>query len=119
MGSVINIFKCSIWPIQDDYIAEALNIDSKDKPEKFWSYIKANMKRQDQTGIPPLKSDAGHKVDSLGKAETLDTQFQKVFTQEDVSSIHNKCLPSTTSIEQIVRNLGSYDGNYNENVTLK
>ena len=76
MGSVINIFKWSIWPIQDDYIAEAL----KDKPEKFWSYIKANIKRQDQTGIPPLKSDAGHKVDSLGKAETLDTQFKSIYT---------------------------------------
>jgi len=105
VGSVINIFKCSIWPIQDDYIAESLNIDPKDNPEKFWSYIKAK---------------AGLKaVDSLGKAETLNAQFQKVFTQEDVSSIPNKCLPSTSSIEQIVENLGSYDGNCNENVALK
>ena len=69
MGSVINIFKCSIWPIQDYYIAESLNNDPKNKPEKFWPYIKA--KRQDQIGIPPLKSDAGLKVDSLGKAELL------------------------------------------------
>lgn len=75
MGSVINIFKCSIWPIQDDYKAESQNIDPKDKPEKFWSYIKAKIKRQDQIGIPPLKSDAGLKVNSLGKAEILDTQF--------------------------------------------
>ena len=75
MGSVINIFKWSIWPIQDDYLAESLNIDPKDKPEKFWSYIKA--KRQDQIGIPPLKSDADLKVDSLGKAELLMLNFKK------------------------------------------
>ena len=49
-----------------------------------------------------LKTDAGLKVDSLGKAETLNAQFQKVFTQEDVSAIPHKGLPSTISMEQIV-----------------
>ena len=50
---------------QDDYIAESSNIDPKDKRKKFRSYIKA--KRQDHIGIPPLKSEAGLKIDSLGK----------------------------------------------------
>ncbi|XP_068691562.1 uncharacterized protein [Montipora foliosa] len=34
-------------------------------------------------------SDTGIKVNSLGKAETLNAQFQQVFTQEDLSSIPN------------------------------
>ena len=90
--------KVKLRKAQDDYLAESLNIDPKDKPKKIWSYIKA--KRQDQIGIPPLKSDVGLKVDSRGKAETLNAQFQKVFTQEDVSSIPNKGLPSIISISR-------------------
>ncbi|KXJ28647.1 RNA-directed DNA polymerase from mobile element jockey [Exaiptasia diaphana] len=85
---------------QEDYIAESLNIDPKDKPKRFWSYIKA--KKQDQIGIPPLKSDSGLKVDSLAKAETLNAQFQKVFTQEDVSSIPNKGPSNISAMGQII-----------------
>ena len=29
-------------------------------------------------------SDKGLKFDTIGKAETLDAQFQKVFTEEDI-----------------------------------
>ena len=63
--------------VQDDFIAATLDIESNDKPKKFCSFIIA--KRQDQIGIPPLKSDTGIKVDSRGKAETLNAQFQQVF----------------------------------------
>ena len=85
---------------QDDFIAETLNTDLDYKPKKLWSYIKA--KRQDQIGIPPLMSDTGLKVDSIGKAETLNAQFQKGFTQEDISSIPNKGVGCTSVIDQII-----------------
>lgn len=82
---------------QDDFIAATLDIEPNDKPKTFWSYIKT--KRQDQIGIPPLMSDTGIKVDSLGKAETLNAQFQHVFTQEDVSSIPNTASCGTAGMD--------------------
>ena len=63
--------------VQDDFIAATLDIEPNDKPKKFCSFTIA--KRQDQIGIPPLMSDTGIKVDSRGKAETLNAQFQQVF----------------------------------------
>lgn len=72
-----------------------------DKPKKFWSYIKA--KRQDEISIPPLMSDKGLKFDTIGEAETLNAQFQKVFTKEDIylldliRKLHLKLLKQYTS----------------------
>lgn len=47
-------------------------------------------------------SDTGIKVDSLGKAETLNAQFQQVFTQEDVSSIPNTASCGTAGMDPII-----------------
>ena len=85
---------------EDDFIAATLDIEPNDKPKKFWSYIKA--KRQDRIGIPPLMSDTGIKVDSLGKAETLNAQFQQVFTQEDLSYIPNAASCGTAGTDPII-----------------
>lgn len=85
---------------QDDFIVATLDIEPNDKPKKFWSYIKA--KRQDQNGVPPLMSDTGIKVDSLGKADTLNAHFQQVFTQEDVPSIPNIAYCGTAGMDRII-----------------
>ena len=85
---------------EDDFIAVILDIEPNDKPKKFWSYRKA--KRQDQIGIPPLMSDTGIKGDSLGKAETLNAQFQQVFTQEDLSYIPNAASCGTAGMDPII-----------------
>ena len=42
------------------------------------------------------------KVNSLGKAETLNAQFQQVFTQEDVSSIPNIASCGTVGMDPII-----------------
>ncbi|XP_048575386.1 uncharacterized protein LOC5499458 [Nematostella vectensis] len=82
------LFKIKMKKAQDEYIADTLNSDLKEKPKKFWSYIKS--KRQDQVGVPPLKEHGIVKTDSMSKAEILSNQFQQVFTQEDVASISSK-----------------------------
>ena len=47
-------------------------------------------------------SDTGIKVDSLGKAETLNAQFQQVFTQEDLSYIPNAASCGTAGMDPII-----------------
>ena len=47
-------------------------------------------------------SDTGIKVDSLGKAETLNAKFQQVFTQEDLSSIPNAASCGTAGMDPII-----------------
>ena len=56
---------------QDHFISSTLNIDPSDKQKKFWSYIKA--KRQDQIGVPPLRTYSGIKVDFLSNTLVLDS----------------------------------------------
>lgn len=45
----------------------------------FWGYIKA--KKQDNTGVAPLKSRGNLVSDSVSKANLLIKQFQSVFTK--------------------------------------
>ncbi|XP_028403960.1 uncharacterized protein LOC114526557 [Dendronephthya gigantea] len=109
------LFQINMKKAQDEFIADTLNSDLKDKPKKFWSYIKS--KRQDQVGIPPLKENGLVKTDSASKAEILSNQFQQVFTQEDLTSIPNKGhseIPMMSSIlfnkdgvEKLLKNLDS------------
>jgi hypothetical protein len=51
----------------------------------FWRYIKS--KRQDNTGIAPIKARGKLHSENKEKAELLNKQFQSVFTHEDTSSI--------------------------------
>ena len=70
---------------QDQYIANTLDCALKEKPKKFWSYIKS--KKQDQLGIPPLNVNRKVLTDTISKAEALSNHFQQIFTSEDLSSI--------------------------------
>ena len=79
---------------------KSLYIQSALVSPKPFAYIKA--KRQDQIGIPPLMSDTGIKVDSLGKAETLNAQFQQVFTQEDVTPIPDTASCGTVGMDPVI-----------------
>ncbi|KAG1684579.1 hypothetical protein GQR58_009384 [Nymphon striatum] len=93
------LLKCRLSMAQDEYIANTLDPDLKEKPKKFWSYIKS--KRQDQIGIPPLKVGSCVKADSQGKAEILSSHFQQVFTQEDLSFMPNKDHNGITAMDPI------------------
>ena len=73
---------------QDQCITNSLDCALKEKPKKFWSYIKS--KKQDQIGIPPLNGNFRVLTDSTSKAEVLSNHFQLVFnlfTKKDLSSI--------------------------------
>ena len=53
----------------------------EDSSKSFWGFIK-NL-RQDSFGISTLKDKGDLISDNPGKAEVLNDQFKKVFTQED------------------------------------
>ena len=48
----------------------------KEKPKKFWSYIKS--KKQDQIGTPSLNGNGKVLTDSTSKAEVLSNHFQHI-----------------------------------------
>ena len=56
---------------QDHFVSSTLNIDPSDNQKEFWACIK--VKRQDQIGVPPLRTDSGLKVDSLSNTLVLDS----------------------------------------------
>ncbi|CAC5376110.1 unnamed protein product [Mytilus coruscus] len=74
------------WGYINNTIMEGLE---NNNPKPFWKYIK--LRKQDNIGISPLKSN-GHLVnDRKGKAELLIQQFKSVFTRDN-----DKTVPKTT-----------------------
>ena len=63
----------------------------------FWRYVKA--KRQDRTGIPPLKQNGSLVHDSKDKAQILVSQFESVFKKA------NNDLPPTKSCQHEIESL--------------
>ena len=65
----------------DKYVGNILqeSLESKDS-KSFCRYIKH--KRQDSTGIAPIKSNGKLVSDNFGKAELLNKQFESVFTKD-------------------------------------
>ena len=61
------MLKIKLRRAQDEYIAHTLNSDLREKPKRFWSYIKN--KRQVQIGVPPLCENGRVMPGSLSKAE--------------------------------------------------
>ena len=53
----------------------------KENPKNFWSFIKLN--RTENVGIPTLVTDKTH-ISDRDKANALNTQFQSVFTTENL-----------------------------------
>lgn len=96
------MLKTKLRKAQDEYIGNTLDCDLKEKPKKFWSYIKS--KRQDQVGVPPLFVNGSVKTDSASKAEILSTHFQQVFTQEDLLSMPHKACSEIPSMDSVVFN---------------
>ena len=69
-----------------EYINSLISVDTASsncfkQPKKFWSYIKSLKKGS--TDVSLLKTNSGTVTDNLDKAETLNTQFQSLFTNED------------------------------------
>ena len=94
------MLKTELRKAQDEYIGSTLDFDLKEKPKKFWSYIKS--KKQDQVGVPPLNVNGSVKTDSASKAEILSTHFRQIFTQEDLSSMPRKDCSDTPQMDSVV-----------------
>ena len=58
---------------QDKYVGNTLDCDLKEKPKKFWSYIKS--KRQDQVGVPPLFVNSSVKTDGRNPEHPFPTSI--------------------------------------------
>ena len=72
----------------------------KELVKKFWKYIKS--RKKDNMGISPLKNESGEEViDSKGKAEILNQQYDSVFTDEDLNTIPEQ----DTKVAQIIERL--------------
>ena len=96
---------------------EAVSFSLKDNPKKFWSIIKN--KRQETTGVSPLKNNDGFiKSDSQSNEKILNNQFVSIFTQEDDSSLPNNspspypCMPDITvnweGVHHLLKRLKSF-----------
>lgn len=64
------------------YLNDVIGDSLTENPKKFWSYVKHN--RSENLGIPPLRTDQGVFVTDKDKAETLNTYFFSVFTNEQL-----------------------------------
>lgn len=96
----------------DTHVALEHSLSTKDtKP--FWRYVKS--KRQDNTGISPLKR-VGHLIsDSTEQAKILNSQFRSVFTQVDLQNLptmtgtpHYEAADidiQVTGVEKLLQNL--------------
>ena len=82
------------------YLEEVVSDNFVSNPKKFWSHIKSM--GQESVGVASLKNRDGFlKSDNTSKAEILNSQFQSVFTTEDVTSIPRKGASKHPDIENI------------------
>ena len=77
-NSVSNLIKDSHNSYLNDVIGDSLT----ENPKKFWFHVKHS--RSENLGIPPLKTEEGVFVTDKDKAETLNSYFFSVFTNEQL-----------------------------------
>lgn len=71
------------------YLYDIISPKLKDNNKQFYSYIKS--KKQDASGISPLRDNQGYlHSEAKDKAEILNAQFKSVYTQEDHTNISHK-----------------------------
>jgi hypothetical protein len=91
----------------ENYILNILNIEDNCETntkqslgKKFWKYIKS--RKKDNMGISPLKNESGEEViDSKGKAEILNQQYESVLTDEDLNTIPEQDTKVAPNIERL------------------
>lgn len=66
-----------------EYVNETIDPDNDKNGKKFWKFIKSQ--KQDNTGVVPLKSNAGLMTSPTDKANALNDQFQRAFTPQDAT----------------------------------
>ncbi len=81
--SKLNLAK---YQCEQEFISKTLDLDLKEKPKKFWNYVKHKTKGK-HNSIPTLKSESGDVIQSEDKANLLNNFFQSVFTAEDLATV--------------------------------
>ena len=66
------------------YLNEIIGGSLTENPKTFWSYVKNS--KSENVGIPPLKLGNSVSITDKDKAETLNSYFHSVFTQEHLPS---------------------------------
>ena len=65
------------------YLNDVIGSSLTENPKKFWSYVRSC--KSENIGIPPLKNDnSSISVTDKDKAESLNSYFHSVFTQEQL-----------------------------------
>jgi len=86
-----------------DYLLDTVSENFKDNSIFFWSFVKG--KRQDSTGVAPLKNRDGFlQSSSEAKANILNDQFVSVFTDEDTTNMPDKGPSDIPSMDDIIVN---------------
>jgi hypothetical protein len=89
----------------DEYIRQILNDENEGSSQptlgkKFWKYIKS--RKKDSMGISPLQNEKReHVIDSKWKAEILNSQYNSVFTTEDLNNIPDLGHSNTNNIRPL------------------
>ena len=102
--------------LETDYINSKIEQGLKENNQKpFWRYVKS--RRQDSSGIAPLKDGPFLESDSAGKAKILLKQFCSVFTRDSTSpqlDIPGNPFPEAeplridqNGLEKLLRNLNA------------
>ena len=85
------VFKCQrnyvtklVKVSHNHYLNEIIGGSLTENPKKFWSYVKNS--KSENVGIPPLKLGNSVSITDKDKAETLNSYFHSVFTQEHLPS---------------------------------
>ena len=98
------------WDYIDQIITPENNDDEDNKfqgMKKFWQYIKTNQK--DYHGVATLKANGKISTTAIDKANTLNEQFQSVFSPpQDIPSDLSGHSPHPTSQEITFTTHGIY-----------
>jgi hypothetical protein len=102
-----DLVKKTMNEAHENYIRNILNIEDNCETstkqslgKKFWKYIKS--RKKDNMRILPLKNESGEEViDSKGKAEILNQQYDSVFTDEDLNTISEQDTKVDQNIERL------------------
>ena len=106
---------------------EFVNDMIANKSKKFWTFVKS--KRNDNTGVAPLKKNGIIYSDSKTKAEVLNQQFASVFTDDGDRKLPDKgnsTYPSLPNIQvrvdgvvKLLRNLNPHKAGGPDNIRPK
>ena len=92
------------------YLNDVIGSSLTENPKKFWSYVRSC--KSENIGIPPLKNDnSSISVNDKDKAESLNSYFHSVFTQEQLPTPN---IIGTSSFPSIPDFKISTDGVYKQ-----